>query len=171
MCSSDLAFEIALEAAALGVVFTWGTIFLCQLRLRMLSNRGVVPPSPFQMPGHPWTSIVGLVFLALIIVGLAVTGWQSSPHFWEKTTFLVVVLGIPLLAIALAAGWLVVRPKVIENTGGRTKAVWSKDGPTYPPPERSDEELYGEQSALYVTPPRRRRSSGSTASGAGRTRR
>ena len=28
------AFEIALEAAAIGVVFTWGTIFLCQLRFR-----------------------------------------------------------------------------------------------------------------------------------------
>jgi len=69
------AFEIALEAAALGVVFTWATIFLCQLRLRLLSNRGVVPPSPFQMPGHPYTSVIGLVFLFSIIVGLAITGW------------------------------------------------------------------------------------------------
>ena len=28
------AFETALEAAAIGVIFTWATIFLCQLRLR-----------------------------------------------------------------------------------------------------------------------------------------
>ena len=35
------AFEIALEAAAIGVVFTWGTIFVCQLRLRKLVNKGV----------------------------------------------------------------------------------------------------------------------------------
>ncbi len=47
------AFEIALEAAAIGVLFTWSTIFFCQLRLRQLSNKGVIPPSPFQMPGHP----------------------------------------------------------------------------------------------------------------------
>lgn len=125
------AFEVALEAAALGVLFTWGTIFLCQLKLRSLVNRGVIPASPFQMPGHPWTSIVGLVFLVLVAVGLAFGGWQSSPYFWKKTDFLVVVLGIPLIAILLQLGWLVVRPKVVANTGNRLKAVWSNDGPTY----------------------------------------
>ncbi|MDT7752549.1 MAG: L-asparagine permease, partial [Pseudonocardiales bacterium] len=65
------AFEIALEAAAIGVLFTWATIFLCQLRLRSLVNRGVIPASPFQMPGHPYTSIIGLVFLGLVLIGLA----------------------------------------------------------------------------------------------------
>ena len=58
------AFEIALEAAAIGVVFTWGTIFVCQLRLRKLVNLGVIPASPFQAPGYPWTSYIGLAFLA-----------------------------------------------------------------------------------------------------------
>ena len=47
------AFEIALEAAAIGVVFTWATIFLCQLRLRDLVNQGVIAPSKFQAPGYP----------------------------------------------------------------------------------------------------------------------
>ena len=125
------AFEIALEAAAIGVVFTWATIFLCQLRLRALVNRGVIEPSPFQAPGYPWTSYLGLAFLALVIVGLAVSGWQSSPYFWHKTSFIVVVIGIPLLALVLWIGWLVVRPAVVENTGNRLKAVWSNDGPTY----------------------------------------
>ncbi len=50
------AFELALEAAAIGVVFTWGTIFACQLRLRKLVNLGVIPKSKFQAPGYPWTS-------------------------------------------------------------------------------------------------------------------
>ncbi len=125
------AFEIALEAAAIGVVFTWGTIFVCQLRLRKLVNKGVIPASPFQAPGYPWTSYIGLVFLALVIVGLAVSGWQSSPYFWHKTDFLVVVLGIPILAVVLVIGWRVVKPQVVANTGGRLKAVWSDDGPTY----------------------------------------
>ena len=125
------AFEIALEASALGVVFTWGTIFLCQLRLRKLVNRGVIEASPFQAPGSPWTSYIGLVFLALVIVGMGVSGWQASPYFWHKTTFLVVVLGIPFLAVVLTIGWLVVKPKVVANTGNRLKAVWSDDGPTY----------------------------------------
>jgi L-asparagine permease len=125
------AFEVALEAAAIGVLFTWGTIFLCQLRLRSLVNRGVIPASPFQMPGHPYTSIIGLVFLFLVLIGLAVSGWQSSPYFLHKTTFLVVVFGIPVLALALEIGWRVVKPKVVANTGNRLKAVWSDDGPTY----------------------------------------
>lgn len=47
------AFEIALEASAIGVVFTWGTIFICQIRLRQLSDRGVVPASTFARPARP----------------------------------------------------------------------------------------------------------------------
>jgi L-asparagine permease len=133
------AFEVALEAAAIGVLFTWGTIFLCQLRLRSLVNKGVIPASSFQMPGHPYTSIVGLVFLVLVLVGLAVSGWQSSPYFLHKTTFLVVVFGIPILAVALEIGWRVVKPKVVANTGNRLKAVWSDDGPTYGRDVRPDD--------------------------------
>ncbi len=126
------AFEIALEAAAIGVVFTWATIFLSQLRLRQLVNKGVIPPSKFQAPGYPVTSIIGLVFLAFVLCGMAFSGWQSSPYFWHKTNFVVVVVGIPVIALVLAIGWLIARPKVVANTGGRLKAVWSDDGPTYP---------------------------------------
>jgi L-asparagine permease len=125
------AFEVALEAASIGVLFTWSTIFLCQLRLRKLVNRGVIPRSTFQMPGYPWTSVIGLVFLGLVVVGLAYSGWVSSPYFWKKTDFIVVVIGIPLLVVLLAIGWMIVKPKVVANTGGRLKAVWSDDGPTY----------------------------------------
>ncbi len=124
------AFETALEAAAIGVIFTWATIFLCQLRLRSLVNRGVIRQSKFQMPGHPYTSITGLVFLALVLVGMTISGWQSSPYFWHKTNFLVVVIGIPIIALLLAIGWYVVKPKVVANTGNQLKAVWSNDGPT-----------------------------------------
>lgn len=125
------AFEIALEAAAIGVIFTWGSIFACQIRLRQLSDRGVVPASPFKMPGSPWTSYIGLAFLAFVILGMAISGWQASPYLSHKTNFLVVVFGIPILALVLFIGWRAVKPAVVENTGGRVKAVWSDDGPTY----------------------------------------
>ena len=125
------AFEIALEAAAIGVIFTWGTIFVCQLRLRSLVNRGVLKASPFQMPGSPYTSYIGLAFLAFVVVGMAISGWQASPYLSHKVTFLVVVFGIPILVVVLAIGWRVVKPAVVANTNNRLKAVWSNDGPTY----------------------------------------
>lgn len=127
------AFEIALEAAAIGVLFTWATIFLCQIRLRQLSDRGIIPPSPFRTPGSPWTSYLGLAFLVLVVIGMAVSGWQSSPYLLHKTNFLVVVFGIPIVVLLLVIGWFVVRPNVMAHTGGRIKAVWSDDGPTYGP--------------------------------------
>jgi L-asparagine permease len=134
------AFENTLEAAALGVLFTWGVIFACQLRLRQLSNRGVIPASTFPMPGYPYTSIVGLAFLVLVIVGMTISGWQSSPYFWHKTDFLVVVIGIPVIALALTIGWVLAKPQIAACLNGRLEPVWSADGPTYPlavesPPE------------------------------------
>jgi L-asparagine permease len=125
------AFEIALEAAAIGVIFTWGTIFASQLRLRHLTNRGVIPPSPFRMPGYPYTSWAGLVFLALVLVGIAISGWQASPYFSHKVNFLVIVFGIPILAVLLTIGWRSVKPAVVENTGNRIESVWDDDGPRY----------------------------------------
>lgn len=133
------AFEIAVEATSIMILWTWGTIFACQIRLRQLSDRGVVPASPFQAPGSPYTSYIGLVFLVLVLVGLAVSGWQASPEFLHKTSFLVVVFGIPVLIGVLALGWRTVRPKVKENTRDRMRAVWSLDGPTYGPDVTPDD--------------------------------
>jgi L-asparagine permease len=125
------AFEIALEAAAIGVIFTWGTIFASQLRLRKLTDAGVIPPSPFRMPGSPYTSYIGLAFLAMVLVGMAISGWQSSPYLSHKINFLVIVFGIPILAVVLAIGWRAVRPAVVANTGDRLESVWADDGPRY----------------------------------------
>ena len=85
------------------------------------------------MPGYPYTSIVGLVFLVLVIVGMAVSGWQSSPYFFHKTDFDVVVIGIPAIALLLTIGWVLAKPKISASVNGRLKPVWSNDGPTYPP--------------------------------------
>ena len=125
------AFEIAIEAAAIGVLFTWATIFLCQIRLRQLSDKGVVPPSSFQAPGSPWTSYIGLAFIGLVVVGMAVSGWQASPYFWHKTNFIVVIIGIPLLYVIFEVGWLLCKSRVIEHTGGKIGSVWTDKGPRY----------------------------------------
>ena len=89
-------------------------------------------PRLFQAPGSPWTSYIGLAFLVLVLVGMAVSGWQSSPYFWHKTDFIVVVIGIPVLVVILEAGWLLVKPRVVEHTGGRLGSVWTDTGPRYP---------------------------------------
>lgn len=119
------AFDIALEASSLGIVFTWGTIFACQLRLRQLVNRGVIPRSPFQAPGYPYTSIIGLIFLVAVIVGLAISGWLSGPSLADKADFWVVVGGIPLIAVVMVAGWFLIRKNVNDHTGGKLGPVWS----------------------------------------------
>lgn len=123
------AFDIALECASIGVLFTWGSIFVCQLRLRQLSDRGIVPASSFRAPGSPYTSIIGLVFIALVLVGMAISGWQESPAFWHKTNFIVVVMGVPVIAVVLTTGWLVARPRVLANTGGRLGPRWTLSDP------------------------------------------
>jgi len=125
------AFEIAVEATSVMILWTWGTIFACQIRLRQLSDRGVVPASPFQAPGSPYTSYIGMVFLVLVLVGLAISGWQSSPYLLHKTSFLVVVFGIPVLAAILAIAWRAVKPKVVANTGNKIESLWTLDGPRY----------------------------------------
>ncbi|GAB6857410.1 hypothetical protein JCM13591A_15150 [Microbacterium xylanilyticum] len=127
------AFEIALEAASIAVVFTWGTIFVCQLRLRRLSDRGVLPASTFRAPGTPWTSYLGLAFLVFVIVGMAISGWQASPYFWHKTGFVVVVVGIPVLLVIFELGWLIVKGRVSAHTGGRMLSKWTDAGLRYPP--------------------------------------
>lgn len=123
------AFEVALEASAIGVLSTWATIFLSQLRLRSLVDRGVIPSRGFQMPGSPYTSYIGLAFLLLVVVGMAISGWQSSPDFWQKTDFLVIVIGIPVLVVFLAVGWRVVKRGVVAHTHGHLGPHWSNTGP------------------------------------------
>lgn len=129
------AFEIALEAASIAVVFTWGTIFICQLRLRKLSDRGVLPASTFRAPGTPWTSYLGLAFLVFVIVGMAISGWQASPYFWHKTGFVVVVVGIPVLLVIFELGWLIVKGRVSAHADGRMLSKWTDTGLRYPPRE------------------------------------
>ena len=115
------AFDIALEAASLGIVFTWGTIFACQIRLRQLVNRGVIPKSPFQAPGYPYTSIIGLLFLVAVIIGLAISGWLSD----DKIDFYVVVVGIPVIATVIIGGWYLIRGNVSNHTGGKLGPAWT----------------------------------------------
>lgn len=97
----DRAFELALNMAAIGIVWTWGTIFACQIALRKKINAGQLPATTFPMPGAPFTSWLGLVALGLILV----TMWFDSDGRY-------ILLFTPVIFAALAIGWFVVRKKV-----------------------------------------------------------
>ena len=58
------AFDLALNTASIGVIFTWGSIFASQIALR--KKKGNVSSLP--MPGSPWTSWAGLIALLAITV-------------------------------------------------------------------------------------------------------
>ncbi|RVU15136.1 amino acid permease [Streptomyces antnestii] len=120
------AFDIALEVSAIGTLATWFSLFVCQLRLRRLSNAGIIPASPFRMPFYPYGSYIGLVFLALVVVGMVISGWQSSPDFWGKTDFITIVIGVPVLALLMWLGWFLVKRNVAEHTGGKLDSRWPK---------------------------------------------
>ncbi|RDH11360.1 amino acid permease, partial [Tsukamurella pulmonis] len=124
------AFDIALEASAIAVVGVWSLIFLCHIRYRKLSDAGIVAKSPFRAPLAPMMSYVGLVFLFLVLVGMAYSGYKSDGGFWDKTNLIVVILGIPAFVAILAIGWIVVKPKVLEHTGGDLSPTWSMDDAT-----------------------------------------
>jgi L-asparagine permease len=92
-------FEIVLNIASLGIVSTWGFIVICQMMLRRAINRGEVPAVSFRMPFAPFSSWLTLAFLLGVLV---LTGFD-----YPDGTF--TIAAIPLVAIALAIGWVVLK--------------------------------------------------------------
>ena len=68
-----------------------------------------------------------------LIVGAGFAGLCAAIKLQEdgETDFLVVVLGLPVIALVLTSGWRVARRRVIADTGGRLGSIWTLDGPRY----------------------------------------
>ncbi|SDJ49702.1 amino acid permease [Streptomyces indicus] len=98
----EKAFEIVLNVAALGIITTWVTIMLCHLVFRRRAEAGLLPLPKFKLPWSPVTEIVTIVFL-LTVLGLM---WKDA-EIGRPTLYL-----IPVIALALVAGWYKVRGKV-----------------------------------------------------------
>jgi L-asparagine permease len=93
------AFDIAVEVASLGVITTWATLLLCQIRLRAAALRGQVRRPQYRMPGAPWTNYCTLGFLAVVVIMMAFeSDLATRIAFWC----------IPLLALVLWLAWRVV---------------------------------------------------------------
>nr|WP_312877602.1 amino acid permease [Lentzea indica] len=95
------AFDIAIAVASLGVVSTWATLIICQMRLRKKAMAGELVRPSYRMPGAPYTSWGTLVFLALVIGQMAFAGTAEKIAFWS----------IPVLALVLFLGWRYVKSR------------------------------------------------------------
>ncbi|MDO5744741.1 MAG: amino acid permease [Micrococcaceae bacterium] len=104
------AFDLALNTASIGVLFTWAAIFACQLMLR--KKRGKVSSLP--MPGSPYTSWAGLLALGgiTVLIGLDTLVGPDGEIFHLG---LYTIGCIPLIAAALWLGWRKVRRHKPKN--------------------------------------------------------
>ncbi|GAB3879396.1 hypothetical protein GCM10029964_031670 [Kibdelosporangium lantanae] len=89
------AFDIAIAIASLGVVATWATLIICQMRLRQAALRGDVERPAYRMPGAPYTGWATLAFLALVVVLMAFSDGAERIAFYS----------LPAIVIVLAVGW------------------------------------------------------------------
>ncbi|SEQ49520.1 L-asparagine permease [Lentzea albida] len=99
------AFDIAIAVASLGVVSTWATLIICQLRLRKKAMAGEIQRPSYRMPGAPYTSYGTLAFLALVIGQMAFAGTAEKIAFWS----------IPVLALVLFVGWRFVKSRDVRQ--------------------------------------------------------
>ncbi|MDB5739946.1 MAG: L-asparagine permease [Alphaproteobacteria bacterium] len=89
-------FEIVLNISSVGVVSTWAFIVICQMKLRGAQDRGEIARVPFRMPGGRVMAWMTLLFLAGVIVLMAMD--------YPAGTY-TILIGLPVLALLLGAGW------------------------------------------------------------------
>ncbi len=111
------AFEIGINLTSIGLLWAWGVIVVCQLRLQRLATAGRIERPSFRMPGAPFTSYLTLGFLALVAV-LILIDWPTG----TITVGAAIVLIIPLLV----GGWFLVRRRVREAAAQEAAAATSE---------------------------------------------
>lgn len=93
------AFEIATAIASLGVIATWASFLIAQMRLRKKAEQGLIERPAYRMPGGAIASWGTLAFLGLVVV---LMGAEPGP---DRMAFLC----IPAVAAVLALGWWFVK--------------------------------------------------------------
>ncbi|MDP9885604.1 L-asparagine permease [Sinomonas atrocyanea] len=114
------AFDLALNTASIGVIFTWGSIFACQLMLRKKKGDGA---SSLPMPGSPWTSWLGLAALAAITVLIAFDTMTDKATGEVFPIGLYTILSVPVIALLLWLGWLLVRRREAARAAAAQEAA------------------------------------------------
>ena len=107
------AFEIVLNMASLGIMASWGTIVLCQLRLVEDGRRGHLKRPTFRMPLTPYSGYATLAFLVGVLVLMA---FDPEKGPW-------VIAALVAAVPALIGGWFLVRDRVAAEIGEPTADV------------------------------------------------
>ena len=90
----DKAFAYITSIATVAVLWVWGVIAVTHLRYRARVQRGDAPRQAFRLPGSPWTNVVVLAYIAVVVVLLAITPDQR-----------VSLAAGAVVAMLLAVGW------------------------------------------------------------------
>jgi L-asparagine permease len=97
------AFEIVLNIAALGILSSWATIILCQMKLQRWAAQGRMERPGFRMPLAPFSSYVTLAFLLFVLVLMAFD--------YPVGTFTVASLIVVIPALLI--GWHFAKPRIL----------------------------------------------------------
>ncbi len=100
----EMAFEIVLNVASLGILSSWATIVICQIQLYRWSQQGRMARPSFQLWGSPYTGYVTLAFLLGVLI---LMGFNYPIGTWT-------IASLALLIPALTGGWFLVRERVNE---------------------------------------------------------
>nr|WP_324199041.1 amino acid permease [Nocardia amamiensis] len=71
--SPDKAFAYITSVSTIGIVFVWGVILVCHLLYRAKVARGELPASDYRLPAAPYTTVLALAFLCVVVVLLLFT--------------------------------------------------------------------------------------------------
>ncbi len=113
------AFSYITSVATVAVLWVWSIVRVTHLRYRARVDAGLLPRQSFRMPGSPWTNLIVLAFVVLVVVLLFVT---ASQH--------VALVAGAIWAVLLAVGW-----RVVAGRESRTAASPATSGGIAPEAE------------------------------------
>ncbi|MUL62126.1 amino acid permease [Mycobacterium sp. CBMA293] len=91
--SPDKAFAYITSVSTIGIIFVWGSILVSHLVYRKRVAEGVLPASDYRLPGAPYTTVLALAFLALVVVLLFFSDDGRTAILVGAIWFVIVSLG------------------------------------------------------------------------------
>ncbi len=91
--SPERAFAYITSVSAIGIIFVWASILASHLVYRRQVAAGRLPASDYRLPGAPVTTVLALVFLAVVVALLSFTAHGRMAIMVGVVWLALVVLG------------------------------------------------------------------------------